>query len=130
MRSPLTIIIVVIIGIALWWFFFRGGSGANSMSPADFVAAHDANGLIVDVRTAGEFEGGHLDGALNVNVFDDDFRSRVEGYDRTTPVYLYCGSGQRSGRAAAILTEMGFEQAYNVGGYGALKSAGAPVVEP
>lgn len=99
------------------------------MSPSDFVGDHDPDGLILDVRTGSEYASGHLDGAVNINVFDGDFRQRVEGYPRDEPIYLYCGSGQRSGRAAGILTEMGFEEAYNIGGYGALKSAGATVIE-
>ena len=102
----------------------------DSATPESFVASHEENALILDVRTAGEYASGHLDGAINVNLFASDFREQIAEFDRERPVYLYCGSGHRSGRAAAILGEMGFESAVNVGGYGELKAAGAEVVEP
>ena len=43
------------------------------------------------------------------------------------PVYLYCSSGARSGRAAGILRKKGFDQAWNVGGLRGLKASGAEV---
>ncbi len=109
---------------------FAACAQGDSTTPESFVASHEENALILDVRTAREYASGHLDGAININVFAADFREQVAEYDREGLVYLYCGSGHRSGRAAAILGEMGFESAVNVGSYGALKVAGAMVVEP
>ena len=102
----------------------------DSATPESFVVSHEPNALVLDVRTPAEYSGGHVDGAININLFASDFREQVAEFDRQRPVYLYCGSGQRSGRAAAILSEMCFERAVNVGGYGELKAAGAEVVEP
>ncbi|NNF58179.1 MAG: rhodanese-like domain-containing protein [Rhodothermaceae bacterium] len=120
--------VLVIVLIAALLFFFRGGS--TTLTPETFVAGHEPDALILDVRTPEEYAAGHLDGAVNINLFADDFAERVDAFDRDRPVYLYCGSGQRSGRAARLMEEMGFEEPVNVGGYGALKAAGADVVEP
>ena len=79
------------------------------------------------MRTAGEYAGGHVAGARHVNVLDPDFRQRVDDLDRDQTVYVYCASGHRSGRAAAILEEMGFDRVVNAGGIGDLERAGAPV---
>ena len=66
-------------------------------------------------------------GAVHANVFDDGFEARMAELDRTEPVYLYCASGVRSGRAAAVLEGMGFERVVNAGSFGDLAAAGAPV---
>ncbi len=100
------------------------------LAPSDFVAEREPGAVVLDVRTPGEYADGHLVGARNVNVGAADFRARVESLDRTTPVYLYCRSGNRSRQAAEIMREMGFTTLYNAGGYADLKRAGAEVVEP
>ncbi|PHQ28900.1 rhodanese-like domain-containing protein [Leeuwenhoekiella nanhaiensis] len=75
--------------------------------------------LLLDVRRAEEFEAGHIEKALNFNVLDSlNFRAQVEQLDPETPVYLYCRSGNRSGKAAVIMQEMGFRTLYDLkGGY-------------
>ena len=75
--------------------------------------------LLLDVRRAEEFEAGHIEQALNFNVLDSlSFRAQVEQLDPATPVYLYCRSGNRSGKAAVIMQEMGFQTLYDLkGGY-------------
>lgn len=109
------------------------GGGSTRLSPRTFVAERDPAHPVLDVRSPGEFASGHLAGAINVDIHGPDFAGQVEKLaaagtvDREQPVYLYCRSGARSGRAARILRQQGFEQAWNVGGFGALRSAGAKV---
>ncbi len=83
----------------------------------DSILAQDV--VILDVRRAEEFEAGHLEKALNYNVLDSiNFRIQVENLDTSKPVYLYCRSGNRSGKAAVIMQKMGFEKLYDLkGGY-------------
>jgi len=112
-------------------FFSRlvGGSSASAdtLAPAHFVARHDSDAPVIDVRTPAEFADGHLAGAINVDIFAPDFREQIEALDLSAeePVYLYCRSGNRSGKAAQILRQMGYDEAFNVGGFEALKAAGA-----
>jgi rhodanese-related sulfurtransferase len=100
----------------------------DALSPAEFVAQRDPEAPVIDVRTPAEFRNGHLDGAVNVDIFEPDFQQQIEALDLPDagPVYLYCRSGNRSGKAAQILRQMGHEGAVNVGGFEALKAAGAP----
>ena len=109
-------------------FFSRlMGGGSTSLSPADFVAQRDPSAPLLDVRTPGEFAGGHLADAVNVDVLSPDFAQKIEAMDLPAegPIYLYCRSGNRSGQAASILTSMGHQGAVNVGGFDALVRAGA-----
>ncbi|KUK49268.1 MAG: Rhodanese-like protein [Actinobacteria bacterium 66_15] len=68
---------------------------------------------IVDVRTAAEFTGAHLEGAENVPL--SEIASAAAGWDRSVPVVLYCTVGDRSDSAAEILASMGFERVYDLG---------------
>ena len=108
-------------------FLSRLTGGASSMPPATFVAERDPDAPVLDVRTPDEFASGHLAGAVNVDVLAPDFRQRVEalGLSETAPVYLYCRSGNRSGQAETVLKGMGHAGAVNVGGFDALRAAGA-----
>ena len=47
-----------------------------------------------------------------------DFREKIQELDRDKPVYLYCRSGNRSGKASKIMDELGFKEIVDLkGGY-------------
>ena len=104
-----------------------GQSPTPSLSPADYVAQRDASAPLLDVRTPAEFAEGHLADAVNVDVMAPGFQERIAalGLPSDGPVYLYCRSGNRSGQATGILHELGHTGAVNVGGFDALRAAGA-----
>lgn len=67
---------------------------------------------IIDVRTAQEFNSGHVPGAENVPL--DTIESLKAAPD--TPIFVYCQSGARSAQAARLLEGRGFLDAMNLGG--------------
>ncbi|ARV16050.1 rhodanese-like domain-containing protein [Polaribacter sp. SA4-12] len=73
---------------------------------------------LIDVRTQKEVKYGAIETALFVNFFDTDFTAKaIQKLDKNKPVYVYCRTGNRSGKATKILQDKGFE-VYNVlGGY-------------
>lgn len=76
------------------------------------------NGQLLDVRTPGEFNAGHIKNAENIDFTGSDFREKVAKLDREKPVLIYCHSGNRSGKASLILKELGFKEVYDLqGGY-------------
>lgn len=80
---------------------------------------------LVDVRTAKEFDDGHIAGAENIDVNAADFVQNVRNLNGK--VAVYCRSGKRSLKAAGILAEQGCT-VYNLdGGIMAWQSAGKPV---
>lgn len=89
------------------------------LSPQEFYDATAQNDVqLLDVRTSKEFEEGHLDEAVNIDVLEDDFSSKVKNLDKEQPVYLYCRSGNRSAKATSILNGLGFKEIYDMeGGY-------------
>lgn len=104
-----------------------GGASDDTLSPAAYVAEGDPSAPVIDVRTAGEFAGGHLAGALHADVMAPDFADRIAALDLPAegPVYLYCRSGNRSKMATGRLRSMGVPGAVNIGGFEALVTAGA-----
>lgn len=62
--------------------------------------------VIIDVRTADEYKGGHVQGSLNIPL--DRLEGQIEKIKKMNkPVVLCCASGMRSGRATSILKEHG-----------------------
>ncbi len=80
------------------------------------ILKNDDGHQIVDVRTPEEYAESHIEGAVNFNIYDDDFSSKIATLDRQKPVYVYCKSGKRSGKAAKILIDEGFDEVFDLKG--------------
>jgi rhodanese-related sulfurtransferase len=75
----------------------------------------DANSIILDVRTEEEFNEGIIPGAINIDIYKGQgFIDAIEEMDKSKNYYVYCRSGGRSGQACSIMSELGFENAYNL----------------
>ena len=84
--------------------------------------------VLVDVRSAGEFAAGHIEGALWLPLDRIHLDIATAVPTRTQPLILYC-SGARSQRACKIVEQMGYSHAINGGGVGALsKLLDRPIV--
>ena len=74
---------------------------------------------LLDVRTAGEFAGGSIKGARNLDVTSAQFQQALKTMDKDKEYFVFCRSGNRSGSACDMMTAQGFK-AYNLaGGIGA-----------
>ena len=74
------------------------------------------NPQLLDVRTQEEYSVEHIDNAKNVNWNGDDFVAKVNSYDKSKPIFVYCKVGGRSAQAANKLAELGFKEIYNLNG--------------
>lgn len=75
--------------------------------------------VIVDVRTKGEFQAGHLKNSLNIPV--DSLEQNINKLKKDKPVITCCASGARSASAMRTLKSNGFNQVYNGGAWTSLK---------
>lgn len=66
------------------------------------------NVQLLDVRTSGEFAGGHIEGAVNYDWNGNKFEQQIANLDKSEPVYIYCLSGGRSNAAANHLRKEGY----------------------
>lgn len=71
--------------------------------------------LLLDVRTAAEFRGGHIPGSINIPLQQI---GRIEQIapDKNTPLFTYCASGARAKNAAESLRLRGYQQVKAIGG--------------
>ena len=97
----------------------NGQQASNTISTAELkrlLAQGEVQ--LLDVRTPKEIQKGAIKTALFANYFDVDFEKvATVQLNKSKPVYLYCKSGNRSGKACEILKDKGFEVINVLGGY-------------
>lgn len=109
---------------------YKNGVG---MSYTD-VSVHEAKDMLdkgdvflLDVRTESEFNSGHLEGAVNIEV--SQLGSRLDEVPADKVILVYCRTGVRNVRASKTLVNAGYTDVYNMkGGITAWMSAGYPYV--
>ena len=82
----------------------------------------DESHLVIDVRTAGEYDQGHLDKAINIPY--DEIATRIADHvtDKEAKITLYCRSGRRSAIAKQALDKLGYQGVVDAGAYNNLKT--------
>jgi phage shock protein E len=97
---------------------------APKLDLKEFEAAFKAKpGKIVDVRTPGEYDEGHLKNAINLDWLGGMVQNSLDILDKNETYYLYCASGNRSGMATSYLKQQNFRHVYNIGGYATVMHA-------
>lgn len=87
----------------------------KNVNPSEFkklIANKD--GILLDVRTLYEFEGGHIKDAAQLNYYNWSFKENLLLLPKDKPIYVYCRTGYRSGKTAEILTANGYKNVYNL----------------
>ncbi|MBL7848876.1 MAG: rhodanese-like domain-containing protein [Cyclobacteriaceae bacterium] len=75
--------------------------------------------VIVDVRTKGEYQQGHVKGAINIPL--GNLPSQYQRLRKDKPVITCCASGMRSGQAKSFLKSQGYAEVHNGGGWMSLE---------
>jgi rhodanese-related sulfurtransferase len=83
------------------------GGGVQNVDSAGLLAAQAKGAQVVDVRTAGEYQLGHIAGSINVPV--DEVANTAKSWDRNATYVVYCASGARSAQAVETMRSMGFK---------------------
>lgn len=92
-------------------------------------AIQQKNIQVLDVRTATEYQAGHIQSALQANWNNKtEFNTRIQFVDKDKPVYVYCLAGGRSAAAATWLRNNGYKEVYELtGGMNAWRAGEKPV---
>jgi rhodanese-related sulfurtransferase len=72
--------------------------------------------VILDVRTPGEFETGHIENAVNIDFYADNFQAELDRLDKRVTYLIYCRTGARSGSTLGMMKDMGFRSVYDLQG--------------
>ena len=102
-------------------------SNLDSARFADKIVETDV--VTLDVRTAGEFMAGHIDGAINIDVEGNTFDAEIANLDKAKTYAVYCQSGRRSQIAVDKMASAGFDSLFNLeNGIADWNTQGLPVV--
>lgn len=86
----------------------------------DYAALLKQGAVIIDVRTKGEYQGGHIKGSINIPL--QSLESNLSKIKKDKPVITCCASGMRSASAKSILKSKGYTEVYNGGGWMSLQN--------
>ena len=99
-----------------------------SVDEAAKLVKSDTNVVVLDIRTPGEFQAGHIKGATNINFNDKDFSKRISALDKSKTYIIHCASGGRSGRACEQIKTLDFKNMLHMNeGFNKWKEAGKPM---
>ena len=105
-------VIVAFIGYTVWMYFYQKKL-ITTLSEEEFRAGY-RKAQLIDIREADEYNAGHILGARNIPL--SQIRLRHKELRKDQPVYLYCQSGFRTGRAAQYLKKQGYKDFYQLQG--------------
>jgi len=90
----------------------------KNVSVQEFKDLMDANpkAIVLDVRTKEEFQAGHIDGAINLDVNTGHFQQHLSQLTNTNTFLVYCRSGSRSVKACEAMSLAGMDDLYNLKG--------------
>ena len=109
-------VILVVGALALWFVIGQARAAGQVSSEVAHTLVEKQGALLLDVRTPEEFAEQHLAGALNVPVQELEARLASLPAKKDQDIVVYCRSGARSARAAAMLTAAGFTRVHDLGG--------------
>ena len=76
----------------------------------------NTNFLLLDIRTSDEFKMSHINGAVNIDFYAENFRDQLDQLVKTKKILIYCRTGNRSGKTLPVMSELGFREVYNMAG--------------
>jgi rhodanese-related sulfurtransferase len=87
----------------------------------DYAQLVKEGAIVLDVRSKGEYAGGHIKGSINISV-DTLSNNLSKLKDKNKSIITCCASGMRSASAKGILKSNGYTQVYNGGGWSSLQN--------
>ena len=127
-RTIIILIVIVIIaaGVTAIIYFNNMNSKFTTLNANDFeMALADEQVIVVDVRSADEYAGGHIPNAINIDVNRAGFLYEAdERLPKDKTIAVYCQGGIRSRKAASLLSDNGYTVLNLSGGIKEWMSAG------
>jgi rhodanese-related sulfurtransferase len=123
------ILLSLIMGFSFWGLFAQNNTfkTVDVKEFAGFIAKNDVT--LLDVRTPAEHAEGYIPGTdFNIDVLEETYTQiAIESLPKDKPVALYCRSGNRSKKAASILSEKGYQVVELGSGFKGWSAAGKKV---
>jgi phage shock protein E len=120
-------IIYIAIAVALFFGYVIIKNRGQKFTLEQLAEDLSKGGVLVDVRSASEFQSEHAKGAKNVSLQAIQ-NGTMPSKDKQKPVYLYCHSGARAASASSLLKRAGYMNVINIGSLTKWRKMGGKVV--
>ena len=104
----------------------------SAKEAADLIEKHrrDRDFAILDIRTPGEFQSGHLAKSIPIDFYSQTFADQLNRLDKTKTYLVYCRTGNRSTKSLELFKKLKYQKVYHMAsGISAWKSEGFTVVK-
>jgi len=104
----------------------------SAKEAADLIEKHNGDNdfAILDIRTPGEFQSGHLPDAILVDFYSQTFADQLNRLDKKKTYLVYCRTGNRSTSSLSLFKKLKFEKIYHMStGISGWKSQDLPVIK-
>ena len=128
-------IVIICLAFILPSLSDRNGTGVIAVSAkeaADIIDKQngDKNFAILDIRTPGEFQAGHLANSILIDYYSQTFADQLKRLDKTKSYLVYCRTGNRSTKSLELFKKLKFQKVYHMSsGISGWKSEGFAVVK-
>ena len=104
----------------------------SAKEAADIIDKHseDKDFAILDIRTPGEFQAGHLARSIPIDFYSQSFADQLNRLDKKKTYLVYCRTGNRSTSSLSLFKKLKFEKIYHMSnGISGWKSQDLPVTK-
>ena len=131
---------IILIAVILFGFILPSCSAQQGQSitalsareASNLIEKHkgDPDFVILDIRTPGEYQSGHLQNAVRVDFYSKSFADEIGRLDKEKSYLVYCRSGNRSARSMDLFKKLQFQKVYHLStGINGWNSEGLPLVK-
>ena len=123
MNKKLRIFVIPVVIVCLGFVFPAFGVQdsahiipVSAKEAANLIENHngDPNFTILDIRTPGEFQSGHLPNAVLIDFYSQAFAEKLSRLDKEKTYLVYCRTGNRSARSLALFSKLNFQKIYHL----------------
>ena len=110
----------------------EGITTVSAKQAADLIDKHseDKDFAILDIRTPGEFQAGHLARSIPIDFYSQSFADQLNRLDKKKTYLVYCRTGNRSTSSLSLFKKLKFEKIYHMSnGISGWKSQDLPVTK-
>ena len=130
----------IILAVTFWAFILLSPSAQSeqqftAVSPKEASALIEKNEgnsdfVILDIRTPGEYQSGHIENSIMIDFYSKTFAEEVNRLDKGKTYLIHCRSGNRSTRSMGLFKKLKFQKIYHLSsGINGWNSEGLPLVK-
>jgi phage shock protein E len=129
------LLIIILFGFILPSCHAQRDLNITALSPkeaSNLIETHtgDSDFIILDIRTPGEYQRGHLKNATMIDYYSKSFADEIRRLDKKKSYLVYCRSGNRSARSMDLFIKLKFQKIYHLSsGINGWISEGLPLVK-